>query len=87
MFAWEMLVGLGATSNITDERMWEKLKSKRIKCHSYIPETERKLFSYSPDQPLLLKGAFKCEARLDNQMYKYIIGVLTCNTHPKLKTK
>lgn len=64
----KMLVDSGATSNIIDESTWERLKSMNIKCHSYIPETERKLFSYSSDKPLPIKGAFECEARIDNRM-------------------
>ncbi len=63
-----MLVDSGASSNVIDEKTWEKLKSERIKCHTYIPDTEKKLFSYSSDQPLPLKGAFKCDVRIGSRM-------------------
>ncbi|KAA0709172.1 hypothetical protein E1301_Tti017617 [Triplophysa tibetana] len=80
----KMLVDSGATSNIIDESTWEKLKSSNIKCHSYIPETERKLFSYSSDQPLPIKGAFKCETRIDNRTVYAEFIVIKGNGEPLL---
>ena len=41
-----------------------KLKAESIKCHSYVPKTERKLDSYSSNQPLTVKGAFTCEVSI-----------------------
>ncbi len=63
-----MLVDCGASSNVIDENTWEKLKSERIKCNSYIPDTENFFFSYSSDQPLPVMGAFKCDVRIGSQM-------------------
>lgn len=41
----DMLLDLGATSNIIDEETWEKLKSKRIACRSY--KSDKKLYAYA----------------------------------------
>lgn len=59
-----MLVDSGATCNVIDEKTWEGLKTGKIKCHSYIPKPERKLFSYSSNQPLPIKGAFTCNVKI-----------------------
>lgn len=42
------------------EDAWEKLKVESIKCHSYILKTERKLYPYSSDLPVTVKGVFTC---------------------------
>ncbi len=39
-----MLVDSGASSNVIDEKTWEKLKPERIKCHSFILDTENKMY-------------------------------------------
>ncbi|KAJ8363309.1 hypothetical protein SKAU_G00121400 [Synaphobranchus kaupii] len=64
----QMLIDSGATSNVMGENTWERLKSECIKCHSYIPKTERKLFSYAASQPLSVKGAFTCEIAIGNRI-------------------
>ncbi len=35
-----LLIESGATNNVIDEDTWEDLKQNRVKCKSYIPETE-----------------------------------------------
>lgn len=47
---------------------WMKTPGRnKIRCKSYIPETERKLYLYSSNQPLGVKGAFKCEVNISNR--------------------
>lgn len=62
----KMLIDSGATCNIIDENSWKILKEGHIKCQSYVVGAERKLYAYLADQPLPVKGAFKCEARIGN---------------------
>lgn len=62
-----MLIDSGATSNVMGENAWEKLKAKHIKCHSYIPTSKKKLYSYSSSPPLTVKGAFTCEVSIENK--------------------
>lgn len=54
-----MLVDSGATSFIVDERTWEMLQEKKIKCGS--ARSDKKLYAYSSSEPLLVKGIFWCE--------------------------
>ncbi len=54
-----MLVDSGATSNIVDERTWEMLKEKKIKCSS--ARSDKKLYAYSSSEPLPVKLIFWCE--------------------------
>ncbi|XP_041926472.1 uncharacterized protein K02A2.6-like isoform X1 [Alosa sapidissima] len=61
----KMLIDSGATCNIVDENTWGKLKNEHIKCHSYL-SADRKLYAYSPNQPLTVNGAFKCETKIGN---------------------
>ena len=49
-----------------DEGTWEKLKKQKIQCQSYVVGSERKLYAYSSNQPLPVKGAFKCEVTVGN---------------------
>lgn len=63
----KMLIDSGATSNVIDENTWERLESENIKCHSYVPKTERKLYSYGSSQPLSMKGAFTCEITIGSR--------------------
>ncbi len=79
-----MLVDSGASSNVIDENTWEKLKSERIKCNSYIPGTERNFFSYSSDQPLPVKRAFKCDVRIGSQMVRAEFFVIKGTGEPLL---
>ncbi len=62
-----LLIDSGATNNVIDEDTWEDPKQNRVKFKSYIPETERKLYSYSSNQPLTVKGAFLCEVIISNR--------------------
>lgn len=62
-----LLIDSGATNNVIDEDTWEDLKQSKIKCKSYVPEAERKLYTYSSNQPLTVKGAFKCEVNISNK--------------------
>ncbi|XP_070576981.1 uncharacterized protein [Ptychodera flava] len=61
----QMLVDSGATSNIIDERTWERLKSEWIKCISQAASVNRKLYPYGSEKPLSVKGTFTggCESR------------------------
>ena len=43
----KMLVDSGATSNVMGENVWDRLKAQQIKCYSYVPKEQRKLYPYS----------------------------------------
>jgi len=55
-----MLIDSGANSNIIDEGTWEQLKTKEVMCESQIASPDKKLYSYASNQPLPVKGSFKC---------------------------
>ena len=57
----KMLIDSGANSNIIDEWTWEQLKAKGVKCESQIATPDKKLYSYASNQPLPVKGSFKCK--------------------------
>ncbi|XP_033111381.1 uncharacterized protein LOC117112417 [Anneissia japonica] len=52
----EMIIDSGATANIIDKDLWQKLKCKQIKCKSEL--TNRKLYAYGSTKPLELLGKF-----------------------------
>ena len=56
----KMLIDSGTNSNIIDEGTWEQLKAKGVKCESQIASPDKKLYSYASNQPLPVKGSFKC---------------------------
>ena len=63
----KMLIDSCATSNLMGENAWENFKAESIKYHScclHVPKTERKLYSYSSNQPLTVKGEFTCEVSI-----------------------
>lgn len=82
-----MLIDSGATRNVMGENAWEKLKSERIKCHSYIPKTERELYAYSSTQPLTVKGAFTCDVLIGNKTEHAEFIVIKGNGEPLLGKK
>ena len=53
----------GAYSNIIDERTWEQLKAKHIKCTSNSAPQNKQIYAYASDKPLEIKGTFECEVR------------------------
>lgn len=83
----KMLVDSGATSNIMGENVWEGLKAEKIKCHSYVPKEQRKLYSYSSSQALPVKGAFNCEITIGNQTEQAEFMVIKGNGEPLLGKK
>ena len=57
----KMLIDSGTNSNIIDEWTWEQLKAKGVKCESQIATPGKKLYLYASNQPLPVKGSFKCK--------------------------
>ena len=57
----KMLIDSGANRNIIVEWTWEQLKAKGGKCESQITTPDKKLYSYASNQPLPVKGSFKCK--------------------------
>ena len=57
----EMLVDSGATNNIVDEKTWENLKAKKIKCKSEAAPIDRRLYAYASSKPHPVKGRLMCE--------------------------
>ena len=55
-----MLIDSGANGNIVDEWTWEQLKAKGVKCESQAASPDKKLYPYASNQPLPVKGSFKC---------------------------
>ena len=60
----EMLADSGATNNIVDEKTWERLKAKMIKCKSEAAPVDRKRYAYVSNKPLPVKGRLMCEVVL-----------------------
>ena len=56
----KMLIDSGANSNIVDEGTWEQLKAKGVKGESRDASPDKKLYPYASNQPLPVKGSFKC---------------------------
>ena len=63
----KMLIDSGTNSNIIDEGTWEQLKAKGVKCESQIASPDKKLYSYASNQPLPVKGSFKCTMGVCNR--------------------
>lgn len=80
----KMLVDSGATSNVMGENAWENLKAGHIKCHSYVPKTERRLYSYSSSEPLVVKGEFTCDISIGNKTEQAEFIVIKGNGEPLL---
>ncbi|XP_060082836.1 uncharacterized protein LOC132562127 [Ylistrum balloti] len=51
-----VIIDSGASVNLIDRVLWEKLKSENIACKS--EKTEKKLYAYKPEKPLDLLGKF-----------------------------
>ena len=51
----EMLVNSEVTNNIVDEKTWEDLKAKKIKCKSEAAPINRRLYAYAFSKPLPVK--------------------------------
>ena len=58
-----VLADSGAYSNLIDERTWEQLKAKHIKCTSNAAPQNKQIYAYASDKPLEIKGTFECEVR------------------------
>ena len=58
-----VLADSGAYSNVIDERTWEQLKAKHIKCTSNAAPQNKQIYAYASDKPLEIKGTFECEVR------------------------
>ena len=56
----KMLIDSGANSNVVDEGTWEQLKAKGVKCESQAASPDKTLYPYASNQPLPVKGSFKC---------------------------
>ena len=46
---------------LIDEEKWKYLKKHKVKCHSHEASPTKKLYTYSSDKPLSLKGKFKAD--------------------------
>lgn len=57
-----MLIDSWATTNIVDESTWEKLKATEIRCRLSL--TDQKLYVYSSNEPVPVKGVFTCQIKL-----------------------
>ena len=56
----KMLIDSGANSNIIDGETWKQLKAKGVRCESQTSPPGKKLYPYASNQPLPVKGSFKC---------------------------
>ncbi|XP_046407907.1 uncharacterized protein LOC124172511 [Ischnura elegans] len=56
----DVLIDSGATVNVIDKEEWERLKSEKVKCISYL--TNQRLYVYGSDKPVTVVGAFKAGA-------------------------
>ena len=50
-----VLADSGAHSNVIDERTWEQLKAKHIKCTSNAAPQNKQIYAYASDKPLEIK--------------------------------
>ena len=58
-----VLADSGAYSNLIDERTWEQLKARHIKCTSNAAPQNKQIYAYASDKPLEIKGTFECEVQ------------------------
>ena len=63
----KMLINSGANSNTVDKGTWEQLKAKGVKCESQAAFPDKKLYPYASNQPLPVKGSFKCTVAVCNR--------------------
>ena len=61
----EVLIDSGATTNIVDEHTWKVLKSKRVEC-ILTAKSNKQLYAYASQEPLEVKGMFKCYVSMGN---------------------
>lgn len=56
-----VVIDSGASVNVIDREMWERFKSKKIKCQSKI--AHKKVYSYGNTKPLTVAGTFVTDAK------------------------
>ena len=59
-----VLVDSGASTNIVDLEMWEKLKQQKIQCTS--KKCDKQLFAYGSKEPLKTQGSFSATVKVGN---------------------
>ena len=64
----EMLIDLGASTNIIDKNLWSKLKQEKIKCVSR--KSDNKLDAYGSKQPLNVLGTFSAIVTVEGKETK-----------------
>ena len=57
-----VLIDSGSSCNITDQKTWEELKQKGVKCKS--EKTNQKLYPYGTSEPLDTLGKFEASVNL-----------------------
>ena len=72
----KMLINSEANSNIIEERTWEQLKGKGVKCESQAATLNKKLYPYASSQPLPVKGSFKCTVSVCDRSTKAEVLVI-----------
>ena len=60
-----VLIDSGSSCNIIDQKTWEELKQKGIKCKS--EKTNQKLYPYGTSEPLNTLGKFEASVNLDGK--------------------
>ncbi|XP_077977479.1 uncharacterized protein LOC144433041 [Glandiceps talaboti] len=53
-----MVIDSGASSNLIDKELWNKLKKKKIKCIDCTWGATKKLYAYGSSKPLEIIGSF-----------------------------
>jgi hypothetical protein len=71
-----MLIDSWATTNIVDESTWEKLKATEIRCRLWL--TDKKLYVYSSNEPIPVKGVFTCQIKLGSTQTEFTVTVSRC---------
>ena len=59
-----MIIDSGASCNVIDKHLWEKLKQQHVKCNSR--KTEKKLFVYGSTRSMDVIGCFEAQVSVGN---------------------
>ena len=60
-----MIIDSGASTNVINHSLWDKLKSEKVKCTS--KKCNKKLYAYGNSKPLEVLGSFRAATSTNNK--------------------